>query len=358
MPGTRYSVFNPEGESFVPEQDRFNAQLQQSAMSNMAAMANINENAREFNINDQGNRWKAQADYGYNTQKLQQSGQQFNVLHDMMAKQALAQLAYQNKSLDAQYEGPRAEMAMQKEQWNSGAPTRALQNQVLQGQAEEQVQRGQSRQRLAKTGLDNADPSDIAFASGGDPLAADEFRDRKLQMRATPLLQQLETLRQQNTPAARTQSGALRQQLIGMGYKYAPLDDPQAKSIEGFAGSDPEFATDLGQGVDAFKSYVGGRDHFFGHEDQGQADAFTNNLSAAQKRAIDAGYPAEVINAFAKQRLAQAISDKRVGMLGGNRTPYGASNIDSLTTKLGLGSLTGGSPLAQPAESDNTVYGP
>src|SRR5687768_15266522 len=41
MGGMRYSVFNPDGESYVPETERFAAQKQSQAMSEWLAMQQI-----------------------------------------------------------------------------------------------------------------------------------------------------------------------------------------------------------------------------------------------------------------------------------------------------------------------------
>jgi hypothetical protein len=348
MPGYRYSVFNPEGESFVPEQDRLNAQLQSMAMQNMSNLANVNERAREFNIGDQTNRWNAQAEYGLGNKRLDMSAHQYDVTNAMAERRLAAEMAYQNKSLEYQHEGPAALLDFMKQDRAESAPTRALDQRYKQAQLEQLTQQQAFQKQVAAGGLKGMDPSRVALGSGMTPFQAAQYERQMLEDESAPQVEKIKQLLALNTPAAREEADALRNDLVAKGYKHAPLNPQDAKSIQQFAnpqgGGDTEFSDDIEKGVDAFKTYVGKADHWLGgSNDEGSAAAFANSIKAAQERAKAAHYDPAKVNEYARQRLAQAISDKRSSMFG-DRTPWNATNIDKLTEALGLGSLTGRKP--------------
>lgn len=341
MPGTRYSVFNPDGESFVPDQDKFNAQLQQMAMQNMGNLAGINEQAREFNIGDSTNRWNAQAQYGLGTQKLAQSGHQFDVSTDLAKQQLAALLNYQNKSLDAQYEAPRAHLAMEQQQWNEGSQSRALAQQLTQAQ----LLKEQNAQKYM-AGLVNQtgpiDPTKAALAGGGNIGDVLRVQNDQINQQAQPFLRQADADIAANTPNSRKHLATVQGSLQGLGYKGAP----QATELNATPFADwsqnKEFQAPLTDLSSRFGTYTKNADTWFGDPDTtGDKEAILQDATRIRAAANKAGYEKTDVDALLKQAALDQLAKSKKSWYGGRRTPYGASNIDSLTAALGLGNLSG-----------------
>lgn len=358
MPGTRYSVFNPDGESFVPDQDKFNAQLQQMAMQNMGNLAGINERAREFNIGDQTNRWNAQAQYGLGTQQLTQQGHQFDSSQNLMRELALANLGYQKDALGAQMEGPRAQLAMQKEQWGEGAPLR----QAQLGLAQAQTGRELSGQKYLSGLQGNGgpiDPTQAALAGGGNIGDVLRIQQGQINQQANPLLTQADRDVQTNTPGSRKHLASLQQQLQAMGYKGAPQADQVERPFDEWSQSDANFTNPLNDASGRLQNYVNRADTWTDNPDVGpDRGEIVKDVDLMRQAATKQGYSVADANRKALLALQTALQPHQKAKLWGTRTPYGASSIDSLAAQLGLGSQFGtGAPTAVPSGGSD-ISGP
>lgn len=342
MPGTRYSVFNPDGESFVPDQDKFNAQLQQMAMTNMGNLAGVQERAREFNIGDQTNRWNAQAQYGLGSQQLAQSGHQFDSSQNLMRELALANLSAQKDQLGAQMEVPRAQLAMQQQQYGEQAPARKAELALTQAKL---AKMASGEKYLA--GAQDAgtlDPVKAILAGGGDVASAVGMQQGLVNQQANPLLQQADRDIQTNTPGSRKHLGGLQQQLQAMGYKGIPQPDQVEKPFEEWSQADPNFTNPLNDASGRLQNYVKRADTWTDDPDVGpDRGEIVKDVDLMRQAATKQGYSVADANRKALLSLQTALAPHQKAKLWGTRTPYGASSIDSLAQQLGLGAQFGGS---------------